>query len=321
MARLAHPSDPDPYGPYLTLSREHWAELATSHALTLDDATLASLRGIGDPTDLPEVEQVYLPLTQLIELYRERTRSLYGDVHDFLGIKEKRTPFIIGIAGSVAVGKSTVSRLLCELLRRSPAKPRVDLVTTDGFLYPNEELIRRGLLGRKGFPESYNRRALLQFVMDVKSGKPEVNAPVYSHITYDIVPGEQICVRQPDILILEGLNVLQPPRLSVDGAPALVTSDFIDFSIYVHADVRNIRQWYIERFFTLTKTAFQNPESYFTRYAGLSEEQALGVATDLWDTINGPNLTINIHPTKGRATVVLRKNREHHISWVRIRRI
>jgi type I pantothenate kinase len=311
----------DPYGPYLTLSREHWAKLAAERGEPLEPEVIERLREISDPTDLPEVEEVYRPLTRLIQLYVKRTGELFSDSHDFLGMASRRTPFIIGVAGSVAVGKSTVARLLRELLASGPGRPRVDLVPTDGFLYPNEVLRQRGLMGRKGFPESYNRRAILRFVMDVKSGEPEVHAPEYSHQHYDIVPGGQVAVRQPDILILEGLNVLQPARSRLDGAPALAISDFFDFSIYVDAAEPSIKKWYIERFLRLCDTAFREPDSYFARYANLSVDQSVAVASDLWDTINGPNLKLNIGPTRGRATVVLRKNEPHHVSWVRIRKI
>jgi type I pantothenate kinase len=223
------------------------------------------------------------------------------------------------VAGSVAVGKSTTSRLLRELLRREGAS--VDLVTTDGFLLPNAELERRGLLDRKGFPESYDRRALVRFVRDVKSGEEGVTAPVYSHLVYDILPGETITVNQPDILIVEGLNVLQPSRPRVDGSVALAVSDFFDFSVYVDASERAIRAWYVERFLHLRETAFRDPSSYFTRFADLTEEDAVETAGAVWDTINGPNLVQNIRPTRGRATVVLRKGLAHHIEWVRIRKI
>ncbi|MDR1791174.1 MAG: type I pantothenate kinase [Propionibacteriaceae bacterium] len=311
----------DLFGPYVTLTRQHWAKLAAHIDDRLDDETLRRLRGIDDPTDQSELEEVYHPLTQLLERYLERTGVLYSDTHEFLGIRGHRTPFVIGIAGSVAVGKSTVSRMLRELLSRLPGRPQVDLVTTDGFLYPNETLKLRGLLGRKGFPESYDRRSLLNFVMAVKSGEPEVVAPKYSHIAYDIVPDEQIVVRQPDILIVEGLNVLQPARLRMDGSPALAISDFFDFSIYVDANELDLKRWYIERFLTMRETAFRNPDSYFSRYAELSKDQAIAVARDLWDTINGPNLSLNIQPTRGRATIVLRKDERHHVAWVRIRKI
>jgi len=311
----------DPYAPYLTLERQHWSALAERRGEAPDDETLDRLRGLGDPTDRLEVTEVYLPLTELLQLYVERTRDLFQASHDFLGLTAPRTPFVVGVAGSVAVGKSTTARLLQELLRRGPGEPRVDLVTTDGFLLPNATLEQQGLMGRKGFPESYDRRALLSFIMDVKSGEPEVTAPVYSHLTYDIVPGEQIVVRRPDVLIVEGLNVLQPARRRPDGTTGLGVSDFFDFSVYVDADPRDVRRWYIDRFLQLRETAFRNPNSYFARYASLTVDQAVSVASDLWDTVNGPNLILNIHPTRGRATVVLRKGPDHQVRWVRIRKV
>ncbi|MDR1712422.1 MAG: type I pantothenate kinase [Propionibacteriaceae bacterium] len=309
------------HGPYLALDREHWAELAASRGEELEDETLAQLRGIDDPTDFAEVSEVYWPLTELVLLYYERTAELFTESHRFLGLAGHRTPFIIAVAGSVAVGKSTVSRLLRELLSRSETRPKVELITTDGFLYPNAKLESMGLMGRKGFPESYDRRALLDFVMDVKSGKEEVTAPVYSHLSYDIVPGGRVVISQPDILIVEGLNVLQPARRRADGTTGLALSDFFDFSVYVDADDADIREWYIARFLTLRETAFQDPNSYFTRYAGLSEAQARATAGDIWDAVNGPNLTLNVKPTRGRATVILRKSAAHKVNWVRIRKI
>jgi type I pantothenate kinase len=311
----------NPYGPYLTLDRQHWASLAASRPANLDDATLERLRGIGDPTDAAEVREVYLPLTDLLSLYLERTGALFSASHEFLGLSGQRTPFVIGVAGSVAVGKSTTSRLLKELLSRLPSRPRVDLITTDGFLYPNERLEREGLADRKGYPESYDRRRLLQFVMDVKSGKPQVTAPVYSHLVYDIVPDEVITVSQPDVLIVEGLNVLQPARRRADGTSGLAVSDFFDFSVYVDAASDDIRNWYVSRFLALRETAFQDPESYFVRFGRLSEEEATTVAIDIWNRINGPNLELNIRPTRGRATAILRKSPDHQVSWVRIRKV
>ncbi len=309
----------DPYGPYLTLRRSHWADLAQHHELDLSEQTLANIRSTGDPIDLDQVRQVYLPLTELVNTYIEHKALLYGQQNHFLRLSERKTTFVIGVAGSVAVGKSTTSRLLRELLRQEGAT--VDLVTTDGFLFPNAELERRGILDRKGFPESYDRHALVRFVRDVKSGEEGVTAPVYSHLVYDIVPGETITVNQPDILIVEGLNVLQPPRPRPSGSGALAVSDFFDFSVYVDASARAIRSWYVERFLHLRETAFRDPSSYFTRFAELTEEEAVETARSVWDSINGPNLVQNIRPTRGRATVVLRKGLAHHVEWVRVRKV
>jgi len=311
----------NPYGPYLTLDRQHWASLAASRPDNLDDTTLERLRGIDDPTDAAEVREVYLPLTDLLSLYIERTGALFADSHKFLGLSVRRTPFVIGVAGSVAVGKSTTSRMLKELLSRLPGAPRVDLVTTDGFLYPNAQLMELGLLERKGYPESYDRRKLVQFVMDVKSGTPQVSAPVYSHLVYDIVPGQVITVSQPDILIVEGLNVLQPARRRADGTTGLAVSDFFDFSVYVDAAHADVRNWYVQRFLTLRETAFQDPASYFVRFGRMSEDEAVQEATDIWNRINGPNLELNIRPTRARATAILRKGPDHQVSWVRIRKV
>ncbi|HET9873754.1 MAG TPA: type I pantothenate kinase [Propionibacteriaceae bacterium] len=313
--------DAEPLGPYVERSRADWAHLTQSTALTLDAATLEALRGLSDPTQLIDVREVYLPLTALLSKYVLHTGELHRSTNEFLGLSVGRTPFVIGIAGSVAVGKSTTARLLRELLAGWPEHPRVELVTTDGFLLPNAELERRGLLHRKGFPESYDRRALLRFVMDVKSGNDQVCAPVYSHLVYDIVPDARVVVQRPDILIVEGLNVLQPARVRVDGTTGLAVSDFFDFSVYVDADTNDIRSWYVSRFLSLRDTAFRDPRSYFTRYADLSEDQAIRQAERLWDTINGPNLAINIRPTRERATAILRKGSDHQVKWVRIRKL
>ncbi|MFZ0530634.1 MAG: type I pantothenate kinase [Propionicimonas sp.] len=318
--RLAAPDD-NPRGPYLTLDRQHWAALAAVRPDNLDAATLDRLRGIGDPTDDAEVREVYLPLTDLLSLYVERTGALFASSHEFLGLTGRRTPFVIGVAGSVAVGKSTTSRLLKELLSRLPTRPRVDLVTTDGFLYPNAKLDELGLLARKGYPESYDRHRLLQFVMDVKSGAPVVTAPVYSHLSYDIVPDRVVTVSRPDILIVEGLNVLQPARRRTNGTTGLAVSDFFDFSVYVDAADADIRSWYISRFLQLWQTAFRDPESYFVRFSELTTEEAVNQAGQIWDTINGPNLELNIKPTRGRATAILRKGPDHQVSWVQIRKV
>jgi type I pantothenate kinase len=317
----AMPHDAQLSGPYVERDRADWAELAQSTPLTLDSTTLDRLRGLSDPTRLIDVREVYLPLTRLLSEYVLHTGELHRSTNDFLGLSVGRTPFVIGVAGSVAVGKSTVSRLLRELLAGWPQHPRVALVTTDGFLLPNAELEQRGIMHRKGFPESYDRRALLRFVMDVKSGRDEVTAPVYSHLVYDIIPDAQIVVQRPDILIVEGLNVLQPARVRPDGTTGLAVSDFFDFSVYVDADPEDIRDWYVTRFLSLRDTAFRDPRSFFTRYAELTEEQAIRQAEHLWDTINGPNLETNIRPTRGRATAILRKDSDHQVKWVRIRKV
>lgn len=316
---LPAPED-DPFGPYLTLERRHWAALAAARP-DLENETLARLRGVNEPMDVDEVREVYLPLTELIQLYSDRTAALYRDSHGFLGLSGARTPFVIGVAGSVAVGKSTTSRLLQELLRRAPGGPKVDLVTTDGFLFPNAQLEEQGLLDRKGFPESYDRRRLVRFVMDVKSGAPEVRAPVYSHLVYDIVVGQEVVVHQPDILIIEGLNVLQPARRRANGTMGLAVSDFFDFSVYVDADDGDVKSWYLRRFLALRQTAFRDPKSYFRRFAEIPEAEAVSQASTIWDTVNGPNLVANIKPTRGRATAILRKAADHKVSWVRIRKI
>lgn len=304
--------------PWVSLLRQAWADLATNGQLTLDSATVARLRGLQDPTDERDVAEVYLPLAELLNLYRINHDQLYADSYGFLKIAPTRTPFIIGVAGSVAVGKSTSARLLQELLRQSAGRPRVELITTDGFLYPNAVLEERGILDRKGFPESYDRRALLDFVIAVKSGKAEVKAPVYSHVIYDIVADQQITVTNPDILIVEGLNVLQP---APSGRGDLAVSDFFDFSVYVDADESDIRDWYVARFMALRDTAFREPTSFFRAYAELSDEEAVAQANEVWDAINKPNLIENIEPTRERATAILRKGSDHVISEVWIRRI
>ena len=315
------PADTALLGPYVELSRADWAQLAEHGQAGLDTPTLERVRGLGDPTSLRDVREVYLPLTRLLSRYFRHTSELHRSTNDFLQLDVGRTPFVVGIAGSVAVGKSTTARLLRELLAGWPEHPSVSLVTTDGFLLPNAELERRGLMHRKGFPESYDRRALLRFVMAVKSGASAVNAPVYDHLGYDIVPEGQVSVARPDILIVEGLNVLQPARVRSDGTTGLAVSDFFDFSVYVDAEVDVVREWYVARFLRLRETAFRDPRSYFTRYASLTSEQAVDQARHLWDTINGPNLTQNILPTRGRATAILRKDADHRVKWVRIRKV
>ncbi|MDR0416220.1 MAG: type I pantothenate kinase [Propionibacteriaceae bacterium] len=313
--------DDSPFGPYLCLRRAHWSELARTRQMELTEATLDSIRALGDPISLDQVRQVFLPLTELVNVHLDHFTGLSRHSNWYLGLAEQPTPFVIAVAGSVAVGKSTTARLLRELLSHAHPARRVDLVTTDGFLLPNAELERLGLMQRKGFPESYDQAALLRFVMDVKSGRPEVAAPVYSHLRYDIVPGQRTVIRQPDILILEGLNVLQPARRRSDGRTGLAVSDFFDFTVYVDAPDNAVRQWFIDRFRQLWRTAFTDPDSYFRRFADVPEDEAVAMACQTWDQINGPNLATNIKPTRGRATVVIGKAPDHTIEWVRLRRI
>lgn len=307
--------------PYVTLRRQAWAALSNHTEIRLDEDTLAQLRGIGDPTSQEDVAEVYRPLTQLLHLTMVNAGRLNDQRNEFLKLNVARTPFVIAVAGSVAVGKSTVSRLLQELLRRAPGSPKVDLVTTDGFLYPNAELERRGILHRKGFPQSYNRAALLQFVMDVKSGSPHVEAPVYSHSKYDILEDEKIVVESPDILIVEGLNVLQPARVEKDGRAGLAISDFFDFSVFVDAKEKHIKEWFTTRFLELRRRAMDNDEGFFVQYKSMSDKDAAAFASDVWESINGPNLRQNIAPTKQRATAILRKNADHLISEISIRKV
>ncbi|REE03792.1 pantothenate kinase [Citricoccus muralis] len=309
------------YSPFIELERETWARLANEMEQPFDQSDIDRLRGIGEHLSLREVAEVYLPLSRLLSIQVDAAAHLRRASNEFLGESTRRTPFVIGVAGSVAVGKSTTARVLQEMLRRWPNTPRVELLTTDGFLYPNAELERRGLMQRKGFPESYDRRRLMRFVADIKSGAPEVRAPMYSHLTYDILPHEEVVVHRPDVLIIEGLNVLAPPRVRSDGTAGLSVSDFFDYSIYVDAKTPAIRQWYTERFMRLRSGAFADPKSYFHRYSTLSDAEAIATSSDIWDRINGPNLTQNVLPTRGRAKLVMTKDVGHTVTRVLLRKV
>jgi len=312
---MPRPSEPSPY---VEFDRKHWRALRMSTPLALTEEELTGLRGLGDQIDLLEVEEVYLPLARLIHLQVAARQRLFSATAEFLGEHQhnpdRPVPFVIGVAGSVAVGKSTTARVLQALLARWDHHPRVDLVTTDGFLYPNAELTRRNLMHRKGFPESYNRRALMRFVTSVKSGSDHVCAPVYSHLRYDTIPGAKHIVRHPDILILEGLNVLQT-------GPNLMVSDLFDFSLYVDARIEDIEQWYVSRFLAMRSTAFADPESHFHHYSALNDPEAVAAAREIWRSINRPNLVENILPTRPRATLVLRKDADHSINRLRLRKL
>lgn len=305
---------------YVCFTREEWAKLRAATPLMLSEADLIVLRGINEMVSLQEVAEIYLPLSRLLNLHVAAMQGLYAATDTFLGTPATRVPYVIGIAGSVAVGKSAAARILQALLARWPHHPRVDLVTTDGFLYPNRVLEARGLMSRKGFPESYDLRRLVQFVADVKAGRPDVAAPVYSHLAYDIVPGEAQVVRQSDIMILEGLNVLQTGDGHVGKPPRELVSDFFDFSIYVDADEADVERWYVERFLTLRETSFRDPSSYFHHYSRLSVEEAVQVATQIWREINGVNLRENIQPTRERAHLILEKGTDHSVQRVRLRK-
>jgi type I pantothenate kinase len=299
----------------MEFSREEWAALRDHTPLPLTKEEFEQLKGLNDQIPFEEAEQIYHPITRLINLYVAASQQLYRSAQTFTGSHEAKSPFIIGIAGSVAVGKSTAARLLQLLLSRWTNHRHVDLVTTDGFLHPNAVLQERGLMKKKGFPESYDIKRLLQFLTEVKAGKPEVAAPVYSHLVYDVIPDQAQIVRSPDILIVEGINVLQ-----VSKEARVFVSDFFDFSIYIDADERDIENWYIERFRMLRDSAFRKPESYFHRYSTLTEEESVETARQIWNEINAVNLRENILPTKGRARLLLQKGSDHEIANILLRK-
>lgn len=307
--------------PYHQFTKAEWAALRADEPMTLSAEDVQRLRALNDPISLDEAEEVYLPLTRLLSFYVEAFQGIHSAAHKFLGANGDKVPFIVGVAGSVAVGKSTTARILRALLRRWPTSPKVDLITTDGFLYSNDVLNARGLAERKGFPESYDRARFVRFLADIKAGESNVSAPVYSHLVYDVVAGEEVVIDKPDILIVEGLNILQPGELPKNGKPIVFASDYIDFSIYIDADEADLLDWFIERFQRLRETAFRDPNSFFHKFSKLSDEEAVTLATDIWTSINLPNLVENIQPTRGRADLIIKKSKDHSIGHVALRKL
>lgn len=312
---------PPVLAPYHRFTKAQWSELRADEPMTLTREDISRLRTLSDPISLEEAEEIYLPLTRLLSFYVEAVQGLHNVSTRFLETPDQKVPFIIGVAGSVAVGKSTTARILQALLQRWPSSPKVDLVTTDGFLHSNAILTERGIMARKGFPESYDRPRFVQFLADIKSGKGNVHAPVYSHLVYDVVPGGDVTIDCPDILIVEGLNILQPGELPRNGSPILFASDFLDFSVYIDADTDDLETWFMERFFRLRETAFKDPTSYFRRYSAMSQEEAGEFGKMIWRTINLPNLIDNVLPTRGRADLILKKGKSHLIEDVQLRRV
>jgi type I pantothenate kinase len=311
----------DGLSPYRIFSRAEWAARREDTPMTLTPDEVTRVRSLHDRLDMQEVEDIYLPLSRLLSMYVAATQRLFRAQQDFLGTQDSKMPYIIGVAGSVAVGKSTTARVLQALLARWPNVPKVDLLTTDGFLFPNTILAREGLMEKKGFPESYDLSALLRFLSDIKAGRRPVRAPVYSHLVYDVMPNQWVEIDRPDILIVEGLNVLQAGRPPKDGKAIPYVSDFFDFSIYLDADEGVLLKWYVDRFLTLRETAFRDPKSYFHRYATLSDEAAIETATGIWNRINLVNLHENILPTRQRADLILKKGEGHQVDEAALRRL
>ncbi|MCP3857698.1 MAG: type I pantothenate kinase [Actinomycetia bacterium] len=316
------PALPTDRSPFLRFTADQWAQLRASTPMTLTEDDLEQLRGINEEVSMQDVARIYLPTSRLLNLYVGAIQDLYRATDTFLGKLPAKVPYVIGLAGSVAVGKSTTSRILKALLARWPNHPRVDLITTDGFLYPNAVLAERGLMERKGFPESYDVKGLIDCVAQIKSGEPRIEVPLYSHLVYDVLPDDYKVIEEPDIVIVEGINVLQTSASSsTSNNNSMFVSDFFDFKIYVDAEEGDVREWYVQRFFALREKAFSDPRSFFTRYAELDDDHARQTAEGIWDAINGPNLSNNILPTRDRADLILEKAADHSVSAVRLRRL